>query len=294
MRGQKIGFIGLGIMGASMASNLLKGGFEVHVYNRSPLKANSLAEQGAKVALSIASLADEVDRLLLCVTDDHAVEEIIFGPEGVIESGCEIRSIIDFSTISPSSAREFGSRLEEIGVSYLDAPVSGGDVGAREGTLTIMAGGSEIDFEQAKDVFTWLGRKIVHTGPVGSGQLTKCVNQLVVAINVAAMTEGLLFAQESGLDLVKTLDVVSSGAAGSWALTNYAPRIVAHDMRPGFYAKDMLKDLRIALAEADAEDLPAPVSSLVKELYTAMCRSEDANLGNHALISLYRKMLREE
>jgi 3-hydroxyisobutyrate dehydrogenase len=294
MRGQKVGFIGLGIMGSSMASNLLKGGFEVHVYNRSGAKAKPLAEQGAKVANSIAELADVVDRLLLCVTDEHAVEDIIFGSEGVIESECDIRSIIDFSTISPSSARDFGSRLEEVGISYLDAPVSGGDVGAREGTLTIMAGGSEIDFENAKDVFTWLGRKIVHTGPVGSGQLTKCVNQLVVAINVAAMTEGLLFAEEMGLDLTKTLDTISSGAAGSWALSNYAPRIIAHDLKPGFYAKDMLKDLRIALNEADAEDMPAPVSSLVKELYTAMCRSEDALLGNHALISLYRRMMRGE
>jgi len=177
-----------------------------------------------------------------------------------------------------------------VDIEFLDAPVSGGDVGARDGTLSIMVGGDEAQVAQADDVFKCLGTTIIHTGPVGNGQMTKCINQIAVGINVSAMTEALVLAKGAGLDLETTLKVISAGAAGSWCLDNYAPRILQGDLRPGFFAKHMLKDLRIALAEADSLETTLPISHLVKELYLALCAGGDAELGNHGLIRLYERI----
>ncbi len=290
MKGQQLGFIGTGIMGTGMVQNLMKGGYEVHLWNRTKSKCQALLDNGATWCASPSAMAEEVDCILLCLSNGQVVEEVIFGDEGITQSEGEVRMIIDHSTIAPAQAKGIAKELESMGVSFLDAPVSGGDVGAREGTLTIMVGGKSDVVEEARNIFTWTGQKIFHTGPSGSGQLTKCVNQLVVAVTVSAMTEGLVFAEDAGLDPQKTLDVISSGAAGSWALDNYAPRILAGDLNPGFYAKDMLKDLRIALAEADAQKSTVPVSALVKELYAALCYGGDEELGNHALIRLYERM----
>lgn len=290
MKGQQLGFIGTGIMGSGIAHNLLKGGYEVHVWNRTMTKCERLIENGATWCESPAAMAETVDCILLCLSNGEVVEDVIFGEEGIAQSEGEPRMIIDHSTIAPAQAKVFSEELESMGAAYLDAPVSGGDVGAREGTLTIMVGGNEDAFNEAKEIFSWTGQKIVYTGPAGSGQLTKCVNQLVVAINVAAMTEGLVFAEDAGLNLETTLDVISSGAAGSWSLDNYAPRILAGDLNPGFYARDMLKDLRIALGEADEQKSAMPVSALVKELYAALCHGGDEELGNHALIRLYERL----
>lgn len=173
-------------------------------------------------------------------------------------------------------------------ISLIDAPVSGGDVGAKNGTLSIMAGGAKEDLEKASSIFEVIGKQFTHTGPIGSGQLTKCVNQLVVAITVSAMTEGLKFAEDAGLNLQTTLDAICGGAAGSWALDNYAPRVLDRNYKPGFYARDMLKDLRIALEQAEAQNTKAPVSKLVSSQFVELIK-DLPDVGNHALIELYRR-----
>jgi 3-hydroxyisobutyrate dehydrogenase len=291
MKGQKIGFIGLGIMGRSMAKNLLNGGFEVYVYNRNPERIAELLKHGAKACNSPLEMAQHVDTIMMCVTNGEAVEAILFGEEGISQSASEVRYIIDHSTIAPEQAKTFHDNLSTFGITYIDAPVTGGDVGAREGTLTIMVGGREEDYDAIKPILSWVGRKIFHTGDVGSGQLTKCVNQLVIGITVAAMTEGLVFAGQAGLDLEKTMEIISSGAAGSWSISNYAPRLLRGDLNPGFIARDMLKDLRIVQKEADTNGSVLPVLNLVKELYHSLCVSGNSELGNHALIKLYKQLM---
>ena len=280
----RIGFIGLGVMGVSMARNLGKRGFEVTVYNRSAEKTRALAAEGFAVASSTIELGNKVDALCLCVTDGTAVRDVL---RGALSGEHSVRLVVDFSTISPTEAEQIAADVKLRGVSYLDAPVSGGDVGAREGTLTVMVGGEPSAFEIALPILEGVGKKIVHLGPVGAGQRTKCVNQIAVAIGVAAMTEAMVFARDSGLDVAQVVDVIGSGAAGSWALQNYAPRVLRGELGPGFYAKHMLKDLRIAGREAEGANTSLPVTGLVRELFTALCAGEGANLGNHALIALY-------
>ena len=287
MKGQQVGFLGLGIMGSAMAHNLLRGGYEVHVWNRNRSRAEKLIEAGAKWCETPGELAEQVETVQICVTDGSAVEEVIFGEQGLMDTDSGVRTIIDHSTISPSEARSFADELVLAGTTYLDAPVSGGDVGAYQGTLTIMVGGEKEAFENSREILNWIGKNIIYTGDSGSGQLTKCVNQLVVAINVAAMTEGLVFAEQAGLNPETTLKAISGGAAGSWSLDNYAPRLLEGQYGPGFFAKDMLKDLRIAMNQADELGMTLPVSSLLKQLYTAFCGSGNGELGNHALKKLY-------
>lgn len=283
----RVGFIGLGIMGTSMAKNLLKAGFSVSVFNRTPAKTAPLKELGAGVYDSPRKLATDVEVLCLSLTRGDAVQDVLFGDEGAAHTAKRGTLVIDLSTVAPREATSFSKQLLQRDVHFVDAPVTGGDVGAREGTLTIMVGGTVEDFLRAKQVLEVLGKRVVYVGGVGAGQLTKAVNQILVAGSVAAMTEGIAFARAAGLDLEKTLEVVASGAAGSWSLQNYAPRLLRGEYGPGFYAKDMLKDLRIALSEADALNLSLPVSQIIKELYVAFCNGEGKSLGNHALLRLY-------
>ena len=289
----RVGFVGLGVMGTSMARNIRKAGIEVAVYNRSPDKSAALAAEGFATASSPRALAEQIDQLCVCVTDGAAVRDLLFGESGVVAAGARLRAIVDFSTISPSESEQIALNLKPFGIKYLDAPVSGGDVGARDGTLTVMVGGDTDAVESVMPVLSAIGRKIVHMGPVGAGQRTKCVNQIAVAIGVAAMTEAMVMARSSGLDVAQVLDVIGSGAAGSWAIQNYAPRVLKGELGPGFYAKHMLKDLRIAGREAETSNTSLPVTGLVRELYTALCAGEGAELGNHALITLYDRLLEE-
>jgi len=291
---KKIGFIGLGIMGASMASNLLKKGFEVHVYNRSVEKASALIIEGAILEETPQAVAEKSEAVLSCVTNDLALEDLIFGEQGVAQAESLPSHFVDFSTIPPSSAISISERLESKGVAFLDAPVSGGDVGAKNGTLSVMVGASSADFETLMPVFEAVGKTITHTGEVGCGQLTKSVNQLVVGTTVAAMTEGLMLAQESGLNLETTLKVITGGAANSWTLENLGPRVIAGDLKPGFYAKDMLKDLIISLGVADDKNLVLPISAMVKELFAGLCSGENQEVGSHALIKLYQDIQAEK
>ena len=286
----KIGYLGMGIMGSGMAENLLAAGHDVIVWNRSPGKCDAVIEKGATEASSVGDAVDGCDIACICVTNGDIVAELCLGDQGILSAMTPPKTVVDFSTIAPAQAKEIGAALAEKGIAFLDAPVSGGDVGAKNGTLSVMVGGTPEAFEHAAPVFSAVGKSTVHTGECGNGQMTKAINQVVVAINIAAMSEGLTLAKATGLDPQTTLDVIRGGAAGSWALDNYAPRILQGDLAPGFHARNQLKDLRISLAEADAADVALPVSHLVKELYLALVSGGDGELGNHGLIRLYERV----
>jgi len=281
---EHIGFIGLGIMGGGMAHNLLRAGFDLTVWNRTASKMDGLVDAGASPAASPADLARRCDVVVVCVSDTPDVEAVLFAPDGVVHGAREGTLIIDCSTISPLRTVEFAERLAESGVHLLDAPVSGGSEGAAKGTLSIMAGGDGAQFERARPVLEAMGKTITHVGGSGAGQMVKLVNQILVAGSMLAVGEALLFAQAGGLDLDKTLQAVSGGAAGSWTLSNRGPQIVARDWRPGFMIDLQNKDLRLVLDAADALGVPVLASSLVFNLYRTLQQRGCGQEGNHALV----------
>jgi len=286
-----VGFIGLGLMGRSMVSNLARSLDEVAVWNRTRERANTLEGENLYIASSAAEVAERSDVVFCCVSDDDAVKEVVTGEQGILSAESKPKIVVDCSTIAPESAIRLSNQLKKLSISFLDAPVSGGDVGARDGTLTFMVGGERDAFEKTEPYFDLMGEKIAFMGPSGSGQMTKAINQLIVALSVAAMTEGIVLAERAGLPLRETLAVVASGAAGSWTLDNYAPRVLKGDLKPGFSAVHMLKDLNIALSEADAVRTMLPASKMVRDLYLSFISNGGAELGNHGLIELYRKLL---
>jgi 3-hydroxyisobutyrate dehydrogenase len=281
---EKIGFIGLGIMGQGMARNLLKAGFELRVWNRTAGKMSELVAEGAIAAESPADLAAQSDMIITCVSDTPDVEEVILGENGVIHGARPGSLVIDMSTISPAVTRQIASRLKQRGVHMLDAPISGGSEGAARGTLAIMVGGEAGQFERALPVFQAMGKTITHVGTNSHGQMVKLVNQILVVGNALAMSEALLFAQAGGLDLRKTLAAIENGAAGSWMLSNRGPQILARDWRPGFMIDLQEKDVRLILKEADELGIPVMVSSLVFNLYRTLQIKGLGTEGNHALI----------
>jgi 3-hydroxyisobutyrate dehydrogenase len=287
---ETVGFIGLGIMGQGMARNLLKAGFRLLVWNRTPDKAKALAADGAEQAESPAALSGACDVIITCVSDTPDVEQVILGENGVIHGIRPGSLVIDMSTISPSATQRMAALLEAKGAHMLDAPVSGGSEGAANGTLSIMVGGSAQQFERAGPVLQALGRTITHVGPQGAGQKVKLVNQILVVINMLAVSEALIFAQAAGLDLQKTLDAVAKGAAGSWMLANRGPQVIARDWRPGFMIDLQQKDLRLALDAADEMGIPAVATSLVFNLYRALQSDGLGAEGNHALIKALEKL----
>lgn len=285
----RVGYIGLGIMGLAMTKNLLKAGCQVVVWNRTKEKLHEAISLGALPVDSPSAVAAQTEIVFICVTDAAAVRSVLFeGPGSLVKAENGARIVVNMSTIAPSAERDIASALDNFGISYLDAPVTGGDVGARDGTLTIMAGGDEDTFHRVLPVFELMGKSIAHTGPQGTGQLTKCVNQILVALNVISITEALAFLERTPLEVKKTLDVLGSGAAASWALNNYGPRVIKGDLQPGFRAGDMLKDIKIVLSEAKAMHLQMPGMELMKELFEALCAVQKESLGIHALIRLYR------
>lgn len=263
---QRVGVIGLGIMGGAMAFNLLRAGFHVTVHNRTPSRMESFVRAGADKADTPADLAAKVQVVITNVTDSPDVAEVLFGPQGVVHGAEPGLIVIDMSTISPEATRQTARQLAQRNIEMLDAPVTGGDVGARKGTLSIMVGGPYDVFERCRPVLEALGQTIVHVGGPGAGQTVKLVNQVVVALNLLAMAEGLSFAAKSGVDLQKTLSVLRAGAAGSWALDNLAPRVLAGDFAPGFTVALQQKDLRLALEHAEKMQLPLPGTSLAQQL----------------------------
>ena len=287
---RRVGFIGLGIMGRGMARNLIKGGFEVHVWNRNHERARELAAEGAVFAEYPLALVEACDIILVCVSDTAAVHDVILGEHGLIHGIRKGTLIVDHSTISPRATREIAAALAAEGAHLLDAPVSGGSEGAARGTLSIMVGGEAAQVERAMPAFEAMGKTIVHIGPVGSGQMAKLANQILVVGNALAMSEALLFAQAGGLDLEKTLDAIKGGAAGSWMLSNRGPQILARDWRPGFTIDLQQKDVRLALEAADELGVPAFATSTVFHLYRVLQADGLGGEGNHALVKALEKM----
>ncbi len=281
---EKIGFIGLGIMGQGMARNLLKAEWPLTVWNRTASKMEALAAEGAQTGSSPADVAARSDVILICVSDTPDVEAVVLGQQGLIEGARPGSLVVDCSTISPDATRKLGQALAERGVAMLDAPISGGSEGAAKGTLSIMVGGEAKNFERALPVLQAVGKKITHVGPSGAGQTVKLVNQILVVGNALAMSEALLFAQAGGVDLEKALEAVTAGAAGSWMLSNRGPQILHRDWRPGFTIDLQQKDLRLVLEAADRMGVPVPGTSLIFQMYRTLQAQNLGSEGNHALI----------
>lgn len=281
---ERIGFIGLGIMGQGMAANLLKAGFELTVWNRTITRMQDLVARGAHAGASPADVAARSDIIVTCVSDTPDVQTVILGEQGIIHGAGAGALVIDCSTISPQATREIAVSLGEKDIFMLDAPVSGGSEGAARGTLSIMIGGASDQFERALPIFQAMGKTITHVGGHGAGQTVKLVNQVLVVGNCIAMCEALMFAQAGGVELQKTYNAISQGAAGSWMFTNRAPQIMARDWRPGFTIDLQQKDLRLVLEAADELGVPIPVTSLVFQLYRTLQAQGVGSEGNHALV----------
>jgi 2-hydroxy-3-oxopropionate reductase len=287
---ERVGFIGLGIMGSGMTHNLLRASVDLTVYNRSPERMQPLANAGAATAASPAELAAAVDVVFVCVSDTPDVEVVLFGEDGVLEGAKSGSLVVDMSTISPAATRQFAERLAERGVAMIDAPVSGGSEGAAKGTLSIMVGGEAADVERARPYLEAIGSTITHLGPVGAGQSCKLVNQILVVVNMLATAEALVFAEASGLDLERTLEAVAGGAAGSWMLANRGPQAIRRDWRPGFTIDLQQKDLRLVLEAADQTGAPVLATSTVFQLYRTLQREGLGAEGNHALVKALERL----
>lgn len=287
---ERIGFIGLGIMGKPMAHNLLKAGYSLTVYNRSDGPVEELVAAGAVAAASPQAAAAEADVVVTIVTDTPDVRQVLLGENGVNNTIAQDAVVIDMSTISPTATREIARIIQEKGASMLDAPVSGGEGGAIAGTLSIMVGGEEAVFNRCLPIFKTLGKNIVHVGQSGAGQLTKLCNQIAVAVTNLAMSEALIFGAKSGLDLKKMQHAIQGGAAGSWQLSNLAPRVLERDFAPGFMVKLQQKDLRLVLQEADRLKLSLPATSLVHHLFHALESQGAGDEGTQALVKVLEQL----
>ncbi len=287
---KSVGYIGLGIMGAPMAENLMNAGFGVTVWNRSREKVRPLVDAGAASAETPATLAAEVDAVCVNVTDTPDVEEVLFGADGVAEGGRSGLIVVDHSTISPAATRDFARRLGEKGIDLVDAPVSGGDVGARAGTLSIMAGGTPAAFEACRPLFETVGKNITHVGSTGAGQATKACNQVLCAVNLVAVCEAMGLAVREGVDLDRMLEVTAAGAGGSWALANLGPKIAQGDHDPGFMIDLINKDLNIVYEEGRDLGLPMPGTRQAAELFRVAATAGHGREGTQALCRVFEKL----
>jgi len=277
-----VGFIGLGIMGAPMAKNLLDAGYDVVGYNRSTEPIDEHTEYGGERGESPKDVAERVDVVITCLPDSPVVEDVLRREDGVLEGLTEGTVVVDMSTISPTVTEELAEAVEERGGTMLDAPISGGEVGAIEGTLSIMVGGDESVLEEHRDLFEVMGATVTHCGPNGAGQTTKACNQIVVAAQMVGVSEALVFAEKAGADLEAVVDAISGGAAGCWTLDNRAPNMIQGNFDPGFFASYQYKDLRIAMDAGEAFGSPMAQTAVAHELYKAMettGRGKDDNSG---------------
>lgn len=290
---ESVGFIGLGIMGRGMASNLIGRGADLMVWNRTRSKIKPLEEAGAKAASSPADLASRCSIIFVCVSDTPDVVAVVEGPDGIFEGARKGTLIVDMSTISPSVSTDLAEKAAQRGLHMLDAPISGGSEGAEKGTLSIMIGGEEDQVARAMPYFEAMGRSITHVGGHGAGQSVKLVNQILVVVNMLAVSEALTFAEASGLDLHKTLAAVSEGAAGSWMLRNRGPQCIDDDWRPGFTIDLQQKDLRLVLGAADEIGVPLVATSTCFHLYRTLQRRGLGSEGNHALIKALERLVDE-
>ncbi len=291
---KRIGFIGLGLMGSGMSMNLLRAGFPLTVWNRTPSKMEPLLDAGAEGASSPKEVAERSDIVIDIVTDSPDVEEVLLGQNGVIHGAKPGTIVIDMSSISPSVTRRIADELGRKGVEMLDAPVSGGAIGARDGTLSIMVGGDEAVFQECLPIFEAMGRTITHVGGNGMGQTVKLVNQILVGVTMLGVAEALMFAKKSGVDLDKCYKAVSGGAAGSWQLTNNGARLLRGDHEPGFKVKDYLKDLRLIMEAAAEVSMPLVGTSVVHQMFRSLEAEGLTQKGTQAVIRAVEKLAGEK
>lgn len=280
---ERIGWIGTGVMGAPMAGHVLDAGYELDVFNRTRKRADGLVIAGASWRDSPRDLARDADVVCLMLGFPDDVRETVLGEDGVLSAMRPGSLLIDFTTSVPTLAVEIWQAARQAGVDALDAPVSGGDVGARNAALVIMVGGTDGGFERARPLFEKLGRTVSRQGDAGAGQHTKMVNQIAIASGMIGMCEALLYAQRAGLDAERVIDTIKDGAAGSWSLSNYAPRLLRGDLEPGFKIDHFIKDLGIALSEARRMNLSLPGTALAEQFYVAARSQGLGQKGTHAL-----------
>lgn len=289
MHPPRVAFIGLGIMGLPMAGHLLKAGMPLTIHTRTKSKADELLTDGATWAASPAEASDGADVVFVCVTDTPDVEAVLLGENGVVRSARNGLIVVDHSTISPAATQRFAAELAAHGIQLLDAPVSGGDVGARNATLAIMVGGDRGAFDRVHPLLQKLGKTITHCGPSGAGQLTKLVNQVLVSVTNLAVSEALTLASAGGLDLSKTIEAVAGGAAGSWQLSNLGPKMIARDYQPGFMIDLQLKDLRLIEETASDTGVKLAAAELVTRLFQQARATGHGREGTQALFEQVRK-----
>lgn len=283
-----IGFIGIGVMGRSMAGHLLDAGYRLHIYNRTRQKAEDLVARGAVWHDTPAGVTEASDVIITIVGFPDDVEEVYFGESGILGAVKSGSVLVDMTTSEPELAIRIAQAASERGAAALDAPVSGGDTGAREARLAIMVGGDEAAFNEVKSILDLMGKNIVLQGPAGSGQHCKMCNQIAIAAGMLGVCEAVSYAYQAGLDPNTVLSSISSGAAGSWSLSNLAPRMIKGDDQPGFYVKHFIKDMKIAAESADAMGLDTPGLDLALASYRRLADQGGADNGTQALIKLYR------
>ncbi|WP_035187499.1 NAD(P)-dependent oxidoreductase [Alteribacter aurantiacus] len=284
---QTIGFIGTGVMGRSMAGHLLEAGYTVNVYTRTKVKAATLIDQGAVWCDHPSVVAKQSDVVITIVGYPKDVEEVYLGAEGLLQNGREGATFIDMTTSSPVLAKTLYEAGKERGISVIDAPVSGGDIGAKEARLAIMAGGDKAAFLNALPILEQLGTNVVYQGGAGSGQHTKMSNQIAIAGTMLGASESLAYAKAAGLDPRTVLKSIETGAAGSWTLTNLVPRMIKEDYSPGFFIKHFIKDMKIALDVAEELNVKTPGLALAHKLYEELAENGEADSGTQALIKYY-------
>ena len=292
---EKVGFIGLGIMGRPMAKNLMEAGYELVVHNRSPEKAEELAKEGnATAAASPGQVAQACDIVITMLPDSPDVETVVAGEGGVLEGIRDGALLVDMSTISPVVTKELSEKVRVKGASMLDAPVSGGDVGAIEGALSIMVGGSEEDFERARPLFDVMGKAATHVGPIGAGQVVKACNQIVVALTIEAVSEALVLGSKGGVKPEKLVEALSGGLAGSAVMEAKKEKFFSHDFEPGFRIELHHKDLGIALAAGREYGVALPATAIVDQMLEALKAKGRGDRDHSALLTLLEEAAQHE
>lgn len=294
MSEKTVGFIGLGIMGNPMAKNLIDAGYDVVGYNRSQEPVNELVEHGGEAADSPQDVAERVDVVITCLPDSSVVETVVRSDDGVLAGLSNGMTVIDMSTIAPTTTEELAADITDQGANMLDAPISGGEEGAIEGTLSIMVGGDEIVFSEQMDLFEVMGETITHCGSNGAGQTTKACNQIVVAAQMVAVSEALVFAEKAGANLDAVIEAISGGAAGCWTLDNRASRMINGNFEPGFFASYQYKDLRIATNAGEAFGAPLPQTAIAHELYKTMETTNRGRDDNSGVMQVIEDLAGEE
>lgn len=283
----RVGFIGLGVMGQSMAGHILEAGHELFVYNRTKSKAKNLVDKGATWLDTPKEVAEATDIVITIVGYPQDIEEVYYGDKGLFTGAHSGSLFIDMTTSTPSLAIQLADKAKELNVSVLDAPVTGGDIGAREGRLAVLVGGNAIDLEKARPVIDKFAANVTHFGEHGSGQHAKAVNQIMVAGTMLGLAEMMTYAKEANLSLDKVVETIGSGAASNRSLANYGPRIIQDDYSPGFFVKHFVKDLKIALDESRKMSIELPMTQLAHKLYTQLADAGHSDEGTQAIVKLW-------